>query len=226
MLGHLSLPIAVVAAFGFAFAESGLGLGMFVPGETAVLALAAAVDGPVATGAVFVAVTCGACAGDHLGYWIGRTQGERVRASRAVERLGARHWDRAMAMLRRRGASAVFASRLLPVVRTLVPAAAGSSGLPYVRFLVASLAGSALWSAVYVGGGAIAMTAAAAAYERLGSSTWWLLAMMCGVAIAIIAERRRVPRRVPVTLRAGVPPPHHSDLAAAPDLSLTGHLQP
>ena len=224
MLGLESLPVALAAAFGFAFAESGLGLGMFVPGETAVLALAAAVEGPVATFAVFVAVACGACTGDHLGYWIGRTQGERVRTSRAVERLGPQHWDRAMELLRRRGASAIFFTRLLPVVRTLTPAAAGSSGLTYGRFVLASLSGSMLWSATYVGGGAVAMTAAAAAYDQLGSLTWWLLALACGIAGAVVVSRRRVTRSVPFTLRAGVPPPHHADLA--PDLSLTGHLQP
>ena len=226
MVGQQSLPIALVAAFGFAFAESGLGLGMFVPGETAVVALAAAVEGPVATIAVFAAVTCGACAGDHVGYWIGRTQGHRIRTSRTVERLGAQHWDRATAMLRRRGASAVFVTRLMPVVRTLTPAAAGSSGLAYGRFLVASLCGSALWAATYVGGGAVAMTAAAAAYDLLGLLTWWLLAAVGSVVVAMVVGRRRTPRQVPVTLRAGVPPPHHSDLKAAPDLSLTGHLQP
>src|SRR5690625_4789693 len=130
-----------------------------------------------------------------------------------------------MAMMQRRGASAVFVTRLVPVVRTLTPAAAGSSGLAYGRFLLASVAGSALWSATYVGGGAVAMTASAAAYERFGSLMWWLLVLVGG-GVIVVGGRRRGPRRVPVTMRAGVPPPHHSDLAAAPDLSLTGHLQP
>lgn len=187
------------------------------------LVLAAAVEGPIATIAVFVAVTCGACAGDHLGYWIGRTQGDRVRASRAVERLGAQHWDRAMSMLRRRGATAVFMTRLLPVVRALTPAAAGSSGLAYGRFLVASVSGSMLWSATYVGGGAVAMTATAAAYDRFGSLIWCLPALAAGAALVIVGGCRRVHRRVPET---GVPPPHHCDRAAAPDLSLTGQPQP
>ena len=36
MLGSLSLPVAIAAAFGLAFAESGLGVGLVFPGETAV----------------------------------------------------------------------------------------------------------------------------------------------------------------------------------------------
>ena len=227
MFGAQSLPLAVAASFGFAFAESGLGLGMVLPGETAVIAIAASAEGPVATMLVFVAVAVGACSGDHLGYWLGRTQGERVRGSRAVARVGTQHWDRATGLLRRHGATAVFATRLLPVVRTLTPAAAGASGVAYARFLIASLCGSLLWSAVYVGGGAVAVEAAKAVYARIGPSSWLVAAGLVALVVLAVAWRRR-PEQVgyPGLLRAGAPRVHHSDLAAAPDLSLTGHLQP
>ncbi|MGH3360452.1 MAG: DedA family protein [Nocardioidaceae bacterium] len=203
MLGAQSLPLAAVAAFGFAFVESGLGLGVLVPGETAVVAIAAAVDGPVATLVVFCAVACGACAGDHVGYMVGRTQGLRVRRSRAVARLGAERWDRATVMLRRHGALAVFATRLLPVVRTLTPAAAGCSGVGYAKFAAASLSGSMLWSALYVGGASVAITTLRATYDRLGTSTWWLLAVVGVVvgALTVLRWRRSTPR--PQLTRAG-----------------------
>ncbi|UYM06690.1 DedA family protein [Solicola gregarius] len=227
MLGLQSVPVAMAAAYGFAFAESGLGLGMVLPGETAVVAIAATVDGPVATLLVFAAVSFGACSGDHVGYWLGRTQGDRIRRSRAVARVGTEHWDRAMDLLRRHGATAVFLTRMLPLVRTLTPAAAGSSGLAYARFLPASLSGSMLWAAVYVGGGNLAVTTARATYDRIGPATWWLVATAAIAATAWAVWRHRpTPIRYPVLLRAGAPRPHHSDLAAAPDLSLTGQLQP
>lgn len=198
MEGLQSLPVAGFAAFAFAFAESGLGLGVVVPGETAVLAIAASVDGPTATLLVFCAVTLGATAGDHLGYWLGRTQGPRLRGSRAVSRLGAEHWDRATRLLRRHGAAAVLATRLLPVVRTLTPAAAGCSGLRYPRFAVASLCGSMLWSLLYVGGGRMAMTAAETTLGALGTGGWWVVGAAAGVTAAVIAvtlRRRRATAR-------------------------------
>lgn len=182
MVGLQSLPLAILAAFGFAFVESGLGLGILVPGETAVVAIAAAVSGPVAIGLVLIAVCCGACAGDHLGYWLGRVHGPRMRESRAVARLGVRHWDRAMALVNRHGAAAVFASRLLPLVRTLTPAVAGSAGLRYGRFLTASLSGSLLWASVYVGGGQVAITVIRAVDIRLGP----VAAITIGVAVLLV----------------------------------------
>lgn len=227
MFGAQSLPLAVAAAFGFAFAESGLGLGMVLPGETAVIAIAASVEGPVATMLVFAAVAVGACSGDHLGYWLGRTQGERVRGSRAVARVGTQHWDRATGLLRRHGATAVFATRLLPVVRTLTPAAAGASGVAYVRFLIASVSGSVLWAAVYVGGGSAAARLANAAFDQLGNAVWWAVSGIAVFVLLVIIWRRR-PQQVQhsVALRAGAPRTHRADLAIAPDLSLTGRLQP
>lgn len=136
-----------------AFAESGLGLGMLLPGETAVVVLAARLDAPTDLLLLGVAVAVGASLGDHVGYVLGRRHGDALRETRAVRRLGRHHLDRAMDLLHRRGAVAVLLTRLVPVVRTLTPAAAGAAGLEYRRFVVASLAGSGLWSATYVGGG-------------------------------------------------------------------------
>lgn len=53
------------------------------------------------------------------------------------------------------GAAAVFTSRLVPVVRTIMPAAAGAAGLGYRRFATASVAGSSVWSALWVGLGSV-----------------------------------------------------------------------
>ncbi|MGI9083764.1 MAG: DedA family protein [Aeromicrobium sp.] len=94
--------------------------------------------------------------GDHLGFAIGRRYGDSLRQTRVVRRLGVHQYDRAAAKLRRHGGLAAFLTRLVLVVRTLTPAAAGASGHSYRRFAPASLAGSALWAGVYVGGGSAA----------------------------------------------------------------------
>ncbi|MEV4247717.1 VTT domain-containing protein [Streptosporangium canum] len=67
----------------------------------------------------------GVTAGDHVGYLLGRRYGGRMRELAVVRRLGVRHWDRATAAPRRHGAAAVFVTRLIPIVRTLTPAAVG-----------------------------------------------------------------------------------------------------
>jgi membrane-associated protein len=62
---------ALAAGAGLAFAESGLGLGMLVPGETAVVLLSATMDSAGQMIALGVVVMLGACLGDHVGYLLG-----------------------------------------------------------------------------------------------------------------------------------------------------------
>lgn len=142
------LLLATVLAFG----ESSLGLGALLPGEVAITALAATLDVSDRWFAL-VAVALGATAGDHVGYVLGRHFGPRLPDSRLIQRIGPHRWDAATRLIQRRGAAAVFVSRLLPVVRTVMPAVAGVAGLRYLWFAVASAAGSIVWATVWVGAG-------------------------------------------------------------------------
>lgn len=145
---------SALLGFVFAFAESGLGLGAVVPGEVAISGLATRMDGNGALLALGIAVALGATAADHLGLFIGRSGGPRLRESRLIRRAGVAKWDRAADLVRRHGFWAVLASRLLPLVRTVMPVVAGAAGLDYRRFLLASVLGAVAWSAVWVGAGA------------------------------------------------------------------------
>lgn len=190
----------IATGYLMAFAESGLGIGIFLPGETVVVVLAAAMPNGAATAGLLVAVAAGATSGDHLGYWIGRRSGGRLRGSKVVRRLGVQHFDRATDVLRRRGPVAIVGTRLLPVVRTIVPAAAGASGLAYRRFLPASLAGSLLWAALYVGGGTVLSSVWDATEHALGRATWLLLVAVLLVLLPVLALRRVL------TVRPAPPP--------------------
>ncbi len=177
------LLMSLGIGFGLAFAESGLGLGMILPGETGVVVLAASMSSPLHMVLLGIVVMLGATAGDHVGYLLGRRYGDALGETRAVRRLGRQHYDRATDLLRRRGGTAVFMTRLVPVVRTLTPAAAGASGLEYRRFAIASASGSALWSTVYVGGGSVVAGLAALATDLFGRASWLLLVL---VALAVV----------------------------------------
>ncbi len=179
----------LLAGFGIAFGESGLGIGMFLPGETAVVLIAATQPTWQLMVVLGVLVAVGACLGDHVGYLLGRRYGLRLRETRAVRRIGVRHFDRATDLLRRRGAGAVFGSRLLPVLRTLTPAAAGVAGLRYPSFVAASFAGSCTWAAVYVGGGSVVAVLADAADGLLGRAAWLLLVVAALVVVPLAVVR-------------------------------------
>jgi membrane-associated protein len=144
----------VLLGFVFAVAESGLGLGAIVPGEVAISSLAASVHGPIPVLALGLAVALGAVAGDHIGYLVGHFGGSRLRESRLVSRLGVDRWDKAADLMQQHGFWAVLGSRVLPVVRTVMPVVAGAAGLRYRSFLAASVIGGIGWAAVWVGAGA------------------------------------------------------------------------
>ncbi|SFL35791.1 membrane protein DedA, SNARE-associated domain [Streptomyces pini] len=175
----------------FAFAESGLGAGMFVPGEVAVLVLSAGTEGTRSLLTLFLVVAVSSSAGDHLGYFLGIRYGERLRETRLVRRIGQRHWDRAQTLFHRHGATAVFLTRLLPVVRTLTPATAGVGSVRYIRFLPASLAGASMWSALYVSAGALASASVREAEATITRILWVLLGVAVILTIGIVWWRRR-----------------------------------
>jgi len=209
-----ALPDPLIWLLGLLFttAESGLWLGLVVPGEPVVLLLSAMLDSAPGALVLFLAVALGGSLGDQLGYLVGRRSGGRLRDSAVIRRLGVDGWDRAVEALERRGAQAVFLTRLVPVLRCLTPTAAGVAGVPYRSFLAASLLGSLLWSAVYVGVGSLVRATLDTVRQYLGATGWVLLfALVVVVTIAAIARFRRgaaIPgdeAMIPVTLHEKTP---------------------
>lgn len=182
-----------------ALAESALGLGVLVPGELGVLVLGAAAHTPVQVALALVVVTLAASVADHVGYVVGRRYGARLRGSRVVRRVGTVHWDDAARLARRRGATALVVSRLLPLVRTLMPAAAGAARMRYGRFLAGSVAGSLLWAALWLGAGGLAGQALPAVASSLGRVGWVVLAAIILTSGLLVLRRRARARAAIVT---------------------------
>jgi len=183
-------PALLVLSALFAFAESAFGLGVVVPGELAVLVLGAAASTPVQVLLALTVITLAASAADHVGYLLGRRYGSTLRATRMVRRIGTEQWDRAAALIRRRGPVAIIVSRLLPLVRTLVPAAAGAARMRYHRFLLGSLVGTSLWAALWLGAGTLAGQALPRVAEVLGTAGWWALGAVVAVLVGLAVHRR------------------------------------
>jgi membrane-associated protein len=187
-LQALPQPALVGAAGGLTLLECTIGLGFLAPGESGLL-----IAGTTATSVprfviLWVVVTVCAATGDSIGYAIGRRWGPRLRETGLVQRHGVTEWDRATGVLRRRGAWAVFFARFLPVIRTLVPAAAGTSLLPFRKFLPAAAAGALCWSALHISLG-LALGEAAERVERF-LSTGGLMAVGVLAAVLVFATMR------------------------------------
>lgn len=153
------------AAFGM-FLETSVLVGLVVPGDSIVLVSSTAVSGPVEFVLLIVAVIVGALAGESLGFLIGRWFGHRIHDSWIGTRVGERHWTRSQRYFERRGGIAVFVSRFLPVLHSLVPITAGMSTMHYGRFMAWTVPASVIWSVAYVTVGSLA----AGTYRELSAS--------------------------------------------------------
>ncbi len=115
--------------------ETSVLLGLIVPGDTVAIVSATAVGSPFEFGALVVALVLGALVGESIGFALGRFFGPRIRASALGRRLGEANWVRAENYLARRGGIAVFVSRFLPVLHSLIPLTVGTSPMRYRTFL-------------------------------------------------------------------------------------------
>lgn len=191
-LQALPQPGLVAATGGLVLAECTIGLGFIAPGEAGLLVAATTAITPTRFLVLWGVVTLCAATGDSLGYLIGRRYGPRLRETRLIQKYGVSGWDRATGILRRRGAWAVFFARFLPVVRTLTPAAAGTSGLAYRKFLPAAAAGAACWSALHIGIGAALGEAAKRLESAMSTGALAVVAaVVAAVVITHVVKKRR-----------------------------------
>jgi membrane protein DedA with SNARE-associated domain/membrane-associated phospholipid phosphatase len=148
---ELTSPWAYVVVAGLAAAEASAFVGLFIPGEAAMLLGGVLVfQGRVALGWMLLAGCLGAIAGDSIGFEIGRHFGSRLERTRLGRRIGQHRWDRARDYVRRRGGRAVFFGRFVGVLRALVPAVAGTAGIPYKTFLAFNVAGGVIWASGFI----------------------------------------------------------------------------
>ena len=179
-LVHSAGPVMVwLVVLGFVYAECGFVVGMFLPGDSLLLAAGVVLAGhgreldAWALSACTVAV---AVAGNHTGYAIGGHTGTRLLARTDGRVLNRRNLRRAGRFFERWGAWAVVVARWLPFVRTMAPMFAGAAGMDRRRFFAASLAGAVGWVPLLVLGG----------YYGAGRLDYhpWLKPLAAGAAIA------------------------------------------
>ena len=147
-------PMLRVAVAGVAiFLETSFLVGLVAPGDTIVFVAATAVR----TASDFIwlalAITAGALAGESLGFLLGKTVGRRLRDSRLGKRFIGSWWHVAESYIDRRGGVAVFISRFLPVLHSVVPLVCGMSRMRYRTFIAWTAPACILWTLIYVSAG-------------------------------------------------------------------------
>lgn len=162
--------------------ETSILIGLVVPGDTVVLVASTGVSSPVEYVALVIAVIVGALCGESIGFALGRFFGPRIRASALGRKIGVRNFDRAEAYLARRGGIAVFLSRFLPVLHSLIPLTVGMSPMRYRTFMAWTVPACVLWAFAYVSVG----SAAAGSYRELSRELHWAGYVFVGVIALFI----------------------------------------
>lgn len=141
MTGGLLLLAIIV------YAEVGLLLGFFLPGDTLLIAAGIyAQQGEVSILAVIVVVAVAAITGDSTGYYFGHRLGPKVFKKPDGLIFRKDHIKKAEAFYAKYGAKSLLISHFIPIVRTFQPVMAGVGHMPYSKFLLFSTIGDLIWA--------------------------------------------------------------------------------
>jgi membrane-associated protein len=139
---------------GVLFAETGLFVGFFLPGDS-LLVTAGIFAGQDKVPLLWLLVPGIFCAiiGDQLGYWIGRRAGPALYRREDSFLFRRSHLQRAHDFYEKYGGRAVILARFVPIVRTFCPPVAGAARMPYTRYLLFDIFGGMFWVGSMVLGG-------------------------------------------------------------------------
>ena len=151
---HLIDTFGLLGIFLVVFAESGLLIGFFLPGDSLLFTAGFLASHPSSVPEslhlplvpLLVIVWVGAVVGDQVGYVFGQRVGPAL-FRRPDSRLFKQEYvDKAQGFFEKYGPKAIVLARFVPIVRTFVPITAGVGRMPYRRFVTYNVLGGTLWA--------------------------------------------------------------------------------
>jgi membrane-associated protein len=141
-------PWLYVVLFAILFAETGLVVTPFLPGDSllfAVGAVAAGTDSPISLPLMCVLLIVAAVLGDAVNYWVGYRIGPKVFSREDSWLLNKKHLNEAQRFYDKYGGKTIILARFMPIVRTFAPFVAGIGKMSYPRFFAYNVIGGAVW---------------------------------------------------------------------------------
>ncbi|QQS09417.1 MAG: VTT domain-containing protein [Phycisphaerales bacterium] len=145
--------------FAIIFAETGLVVAPFLPGDSLLFTVGAlCARGSMTLWIASVLLVVAAILGDAVNYHLGKWIGPRVFRNELTDTfwkraLNRKHLDRAHEFYEKYGGKAVILGRFIPIVRTFVPFVAGAGAMNYSKFVLYNISGAVLWIGVCIGAG-------------------------------------------------------------------------
>lgn len=149
-IAELFRTIGVLGVAAIVFAESGLLIGFFLPGDTLLFSVGFLASQGVVNMNVHLLVAIlfvAAVLGDSVGYWFGHRIGRRIFQKPNSILFNQENLHKAERFYERFGAITIVLARFTPIVRTFAPVVAGVGNMNYRLFLAYNLLGGLLWTA-------------------------------------------------------------------------------
>ena len=152
MLPHLDLiefikTIGYLGLFGIIFAESGLAIGFFLPGDSLLFTAGLlASQNFLNIWILIIILAIAAILGDNIGYWFGAKVGPALFRREDSKFFRKSHIERTRRFYEKYGPRAIILARFVPIVRTFTPILAGVGNMNYRLFLRYNIIGGLLWS--------------------------------------------------------------------------------
>lgn len=148
---ELITAIGYLGVFGIVFAETGLFLGFFLPGDSLLFVAGfLAGQGLFSLPLLGFGIFLSAVAGNLVGYEFGRQVGARIFSKEDSLIFKKSHALKAQAFYDHHGPKTIVLARFMPVVRTFAPIVAGVARMHFKVFLAYNIIGAALWTGLLV----------------------------------------------------------------------------
>ena len=136
------------------FAETGLVVTPFLPGDSLLFAAGAlAGTGKLSYPLLVILFAAAAFLGDNTNYFAGKLLGPRLLRGEQSRFLNRKHLDRTHAFFEKYGGKTIIMARFVPIVRTFTPFVAGVGAMTYPTFLVYSISATIMWVGLCVTAG-------------------------------------------------------------------------
>ena len=146
-------PAVYALLFGIVFAETGLVVFPFLPGDTLLfMGGAFCATGAMHAGLLVFLLVVAAVTGNTVNYYVGRAIGQKAYSAN-YRWLDRNSLEKTHAFFETHGGKTIVLAHWLPVVRTFAPFVAGISGMSLGRFQIYNVFGALLWVVVLVAAG-------------------------------------------------------------------------